>query len=636
MKRGLSLAIRIIGISVLLVTIVLLVMNYLVTDQVRKGIQESQIHNLQQSVDLAGRYLDDSIQVVRNGINERASRIDEARTAGQDTAFLNDLLYQGSQKEALLIQLMIVDRSAMPIARSHENSSALALEDMDIGKLIQSAERSSNREVLMGKAVKPSKDGPILVPLIQRLGESSRDQAYLLALMDLDALFTKTARQQVYGKEGYPFIGDSYYRILSHPSVPFSDQRGQVFMDEANAAIAAGNSSGVIAYPWQGRFKQLSFKVLENSNLYIAATVWDDDLFSLANQITETQIFIGLGALGLIIVSLSFAIVFFVTKPLNTLTNTLARNADSLESASQQISASSEQLSAGSSELAASVEEISASLEELESVVELNTKNINQSELLMRDTNEGAQKVSSRMIVLGDALKEIGNSSSEIVQIITVIEDIAFQTNILALNAAVEAGRAGDAGRGFSVVADQVKDLAQKSSTAVKETSVLIQKAIKNIEKGETLGGEVMEIQSKAAHMAGQVSVLLDEVNRASQEQMKGIKQINIAVGQTNSVVQQAASSAEETAAASEELFGQAEELNSAVGMLSRLVRGRTDAKNKENSSDQKLRKSKVMTERSEIRQLADSPSTKPKRAPTMTQFDPDSIMPMNDDFEKM
>ena len=267
-----------------------------------------------------------------------------------------------------------------------------------------------------------------------------------------------------------------------------------------------------------------------------------------------------------------------ISKPVIKVTGELRNASTALESASLQVSSSSQELSSGSSELASSIEEMTSSLEELQSIIESNTKNVNQSEHLMQETSLEAGKVTQRMAELKAQLGDIAGNSKKISKIIKVIDDIAFQTNILALNAAVEAARAGDAGKGFAVVADQVKSLAQKSADAAKETADLIEIAIDSVARGETLGQVVVDAQVVAVDKAGKVAVLLDEVNRASKEQLKGANQINQAVSQINSIVQTTAASSEENAAAGEELLSQAESLGANVSELNRIITGKADA----------------------------------------------------------
>jgi len=264
-----------------------------------------------------------------------------------------------------------------------------------------------------------------------------------------------------------------------------------------------------------------------------------------------------------------------INRPVRRVNEELRIASTSLESASSQVSASSQQLSSSSSELASSIEEMTSSLEELQSIIEANTKSVNQGELLMQETVTEVNRVSDKMQDLKVALGDISKNSKRISKIIKVIDDIAFQTNILALNAAVEAARAGDAGKGFAVVADQVKALAQKSADAAKETADLIEQALAASDNGETLGNASIDIQLVAAEKAGKVAVILDEVNRASKEQLKGANQITQAVTQVNSVVQNTASSSEENAAAGEELQAQAESLAGNVTSLDRIINGR-------------------------------------------------------------
>jgi methyl-accepting chemotaxis protein len=264
-----------------------------------------------------------------------------------------------------------------------------------------------------------------------------------------------------------------------------------------------------------------------------------------------------------------------ISKPLIRLNGDLLASSKSLEAASLQVSSSSQELSSGSSELAASIEQMTSSLEELQSIIESNSKSINQSELLMRETSAETGKVSERMEELKSALTAIAANSRQIAKIIKVIDDIAFQTNILALNAAVEAARAGEAGKGFAVVAEQVKSLAQKSAEAAKETADLIERAIDSVAQGERLGQSVIEAQAGVVEKSNKVGVLLDEVTRASREQLKGANQITQGVSQINSVVQATAASSEENASAGEELLAQAEALRSNVDQLNLIITGR-------------------------------------------------------------
>lgn len=383
------------------------------------------------------------------------------------------------------------------------------------------------------------------------------------------------------GKTGYFYVMDTKGLILIHPTLEGSnlyetkDIKGFSFIKEI-----CDKKNGEMSYWWQNegetkpREKVIIYKYIQELDWIICAGIYYDELYEDINNFRNLFIIILLVSIfiiTIIVILLSNSIVV----PVNKVTRELSFASQNLESASYQVSSSSQELSSGSSELASSIEEITSSLEELQSVIESNTKNINQSEIMMKENADGTIKVTEKMNDLQIALVEINDNSKKIVKIIKVIDDIAFQTNILALNAAVEAARAGDAGRGFAVVADQVKSLAQKSADAAKETAELIEKAINSVDKGEELGKSVSEFQNKSKEMTEKVSVLIEEVNTASKEQLKGINQITQAVSQVNSVVQQTASSAEESAAASEELLSQAESLNKIVENITIIVKGK-------------------------------------------------------------
>lgn len=254
--------------------------------------------------------------------------------------------------------------------------------------------------------------------------------------------------------------------------------------------------------------------------------------------------------------------------------NNLGESASQVTSASLQLSASSQQLAEGSSEQASSIEETSSTLEESSSMTKQNTENTKQAAVLANQTKDASAKGNSEMKEMMQSMEELKKSSGEIAKIIKVIDEIAFQTNILALNAAVEAARAGEAGQGFAVVAEEVRNLAQRSAQAAKDTAGIIESNINLSEQGADASRRVDASLTEIQEQAQKVSDLLNEVSAASQEQTQGIEQINKAIVQMEQVVQENASTAEESASASEELTAQAEAMREIVNSLVALVKG--------------------------------------------------------------
>ena len=176
------------------------------------------------------------------------------------------------------------------------------------------------------------------------------------------------------------------------------------------------------------------------------------------------------------------------------------------------------------------------------------------------------------------AMDAIKGASDDISKIIKTIDEIAFQTNILALNAAVEAARAGEAGMGFAVVAEEVRNLAQRSAQSAKETAGKIEDSVKKSEHGVQICGKVAQSLSAIVGKARQVDTLVAEIAQASKEQTQGIEQVNTAVSQMDKVTQSNAAGAEESAAAAEELSAQAVVLQESVAELRALVDGQATA----------------------------------------------------------
>ncbi len=257
-----------------------------------------------------------------------------------------------------------------------------------------------------------------------------------------------------------------------------------------------------------------------------------------------------------------------VNKAMESLENVIMQVADSVDqvsSASNQVSASSQALAQGASEQASALEETSSSLEEIASMTNQNADNANQANTLSIEANKAAEKGNEIMQKMAKAIEEIKKSSDETSKIIKTIDEIAFQTNLLALNAAVEAARAGEAGKGFAVVADEVRNLAMRSAEAAKNTSALIEESVKNAENGVTISQDVAESLTEINNITKKVSNLVAEIAASSKEQAQGVDQINKAVAQMDEVTQKNAATSEESASAAEELASQATELDSMV-----------------------------------------------------------------------
>lgn len=269
-----------------------------------------------------------------------------------------------------------------------------------------------------------------------------------------------------------------------------------------------------------------------------------------------------------------------ISKPLLVAVSNLSDSSTQVASASEQLSSSSQELAASNTEQASSIEETSATLEESSSMIKQNSENTKQAAQLAAATKASADKGNNEMKEMIVSMNEIKKSSDQVVKVIKVIDDIAFQTNILALNAAVEAARAGDAGMGFAVVAEEVRNLAQKSAQAAKDTAAMIENNIELSQRGVAVSANVADSLAEITLQAKKVNELMDEISAASQEQTQGISQINKAISQMEQVTAQNAATAEESAAAAEELSAQAVTVNEIVQQLYGMVQGNENVNN--------------------------------------------------------
>jgi methyl-accepting chemotaxis protein len=258
-----------------------------------------------------------------------------------------------------------------------------------------------------------------------------------------------------------------------------------------------------------------------------------------------------------------------IGKGINHLTDNMTEVVSRVQAAATEVSRGAEEITQGNTDLsqrteeqASGLEETASSMEEMTSTVKQNADNASKASQLATAARDQADKGGAVVNRAIRAMTEINDSSRKIVDIIGVIDEIAFQTNLLALNAAVEAARAGEQGRGFAVVATEVRNLAGRSATAAKEIKGLIQDSVKKVEEGSTLVTQSGQTLEQIVTAVKKVSDIIGEIAGASQEQSAGIEQVNKAVMQLDEMTQQNAALVEQASAASQSMASQAKALS--------------------------------------------------------------------------
>lgn len=287
-------------------------------------------------------------------------------------------------------------------------------------------------------------------------------------------------------------------------------------------------------------------------------------LTSMANgDLTVTPAVEYKGELGEIKTSLDM-----ISTSLNRTMSEVSRSAAEVKEGSNQLAEGSTQLSQNAITQAAAVQEITSTIMDIANKTEINTKNVVNALETVENTNRQAGEGSRSMNEMLDAISEIETSSKEISQIMKVIDDIAFQTNILALNAAIEAARAGDAGKGFAVVADEVRNLAGKSADAAKHTGQLINRSIKAVNRGAELADITSDVLENIVAGVADISEVMTGIAQANEEQAAAIEQISSGMENVNGAIHNTTATAEQSAAASEELSALAVTLSEEVGQF--------------------------------------------------------------------
>ena len=284
---------------------------------------------------------------------------------------------------------------------------------------------------------------------------------------------------------------------------------------------------------------------------------------------------------------------------------TLQQSSHQVQDGSKTLTRGSHSLAEGASQQAASLEETSASLTEMASMTRRNAEGANSAKQTAGTARSIADRGAAQMKSLQVTMAAIHSASTEITKILKTIDEIAFQTNILALNAAVEAARAGDAGMGFSVVAEEVRSLAQRSAQAAKDTAAKIDHSVSKSKEGVRDCADAYQSFTAIQQHVQDLDARVSEIAGSSAEQSEGIAQINNAVQEMDTVTQSTAANAEETAAAAEELNAQALSLHEAIADLRKLAGIEADANREDQSTTRRNQSGDRASGREQARGLA-------------------------------
>ncbi len=407
---------------------------------------------------------------------------------------------------------------------------------------------------------------------------------------EAQAAAKKLVAQLIYDESNYFWINDLHPTMVMHPMKPQLDGKDLSDLTDPNgkhlfvemAKVARADGSGFVNYYWpkpnqEEPAAKISYVSLQADwGWIIGSGIYVDDV-----QAELFSLFLFLfGAIGTLTIVSSFAFYFLakgISQPIDRIIEQIETGSRRISSATNQVSNCSERLAYEATNQAKSLDDTSSALSEMTSTTSQNAEHSSTAHQLMSETNQLVVTASTAMGNLNQSMHDISKSSVETSKIVKTIDEIAFQTNILALNAAVEASRAGEAGAGFAVVAEEVRSLAQRAAEAAKNTGLLIDDTVNKIKQGSILVEGSTESFSGAAKNSAELDKLIEHIDSATEQQALGIDNINTTVSKIDSITKQNAANAEESAAASQELNGEANLLHKLIEDLSVIVNGKNN-----------------------------------------------------------
>lgn len=452
-------------------------------------------------------------------------------------------------------------------------------------------------------------------------------------------LYTDTLAHKItgvkLGRTGYAYMVDSTGLCMIHPrpelmlEVDISQLKGF----EAFWQKSRDQSSGVAYYRFEGKDKIAGFARIPLADWMVVVCQEIQDYTTPMRALRQTIIWwVGLPLIAIV----GFLVVWFsgrLSRPIMGVITGLSQNSEQLDAAASAVSGSSQQLAEGTSRQAASMEQTSATLEEITAMTRQNADNAGQAETIVKGSVADMASAGQSISAITHSMEEIARAGENTQRIISSINEIAFQTNLLSLNAAVEAARAGAAGQGFAVVAEEVRKLAQKSAESVRNSADIVEEIVERIQGGQSLVAEANTAFARVEKGAHQLETLMGEIAAASDEQRHGLDQINTAVLDIEEIIQQNAANAQELASASQQMKSQSGHLREFVQGLIRLI-GRVKSSAFSPASGRSRQRQAPETTASAPPKKPARSAKKPDKLPRQ-EVRPDQVLPLKeDDFD--